>query len=353
MDTVVTEIDGLLSRQLTFATKLIDMSVGIELKAKEQENMRKKVIDNAHRAERDYRSQLDALKKSKDKYNKSWQDYESITAQVTKAKATNDKKLGQLATKQNKAQEAFKVAEAEYKETLGETNKKQDQYFKEEMPAILKEFNAFETERIAFLKEKIVELSQEINEFPGIYENAGSHITAKGNEINAANDISQYVTENPTNFTIPPAFQFEQCGSIDNNETNTASSASTPASSPPKKEQEHKPSQPTSHPPKQQTPPSSPVTQPQTQPQKPPSSNETPKQAQETETGDEQTGTISQLKLICKCRCLYEYKATCESELSFKKDDIAEIFEKDESGWWLAQVNGVQGYAPKNYLAQI
>lgn len=39
-----------------------------------------------------------------------------------------------------------------------------------------------------------------------------------------------------------------------------------------------------------------------------------------------------------------------EGEMSLKKDDIVELIEKDDNGWWLVRLNGDEGWAPNNYL---
>ena len=36
--------------------------------------------------------------------------------------------------------------------------------------------------------------------------------------------------------------------------------------------------------------------------------------------------------------------------MSLKKDDVVELVEKDENGWWLVKKDGVEGWAPHNYL---
>jgi len=47
---------------------------------------------------------------------------------------------------------------------------------------------------------------------------------------------------------------------------------------------------------------------------------------------------------------LYDYTATCDTELSFKAGDTLTITEQDNSGWWYASLNGYVGYVPKNYV---
>ncbi|CAL1694465.1 unnamed protein product [Somion occarium] len=39
-----------------------------------------------------------------------------------------------------------------------------------------------------------------------------------------------------------------------------------------------------------------------------------------------------------------------EGEMTLKKDDIVELVEKDDNGWWLVKKSGVEGWAPSNYL---
>lgn len=39
-----------------------------------------------------------------------------------------------------------------------------------------------------------------------------------------------------------------------------------------------------------------------------------------------------------------------EGEMSLKKDDVVELVEKDDNGWWLVKMDGVEGWAPNNYL---
>ncbi|KZT73347.1 myosin class I heavy chain [Daedalea quercina L-15889] len=39
-----------------------------------------------------------------------------------------------------------------------------------------------------------------------------------------------------------------------------------------------------------------------------------------------------------------------EGEMSLKKDELYELVEKDDNGWWLVKRDGVEGWAPSNYL---
>ncbi|KAG6907267.1 class II myosin [Tephrocybe rancida] len=39
-----------------------------------------------------------------------------------------------------------------------------------------------------------------------------------------------------------------------------------------------------------------------------------------------------------------------DGEMSLAKDDVVELVEKDDNGWWLVKRGGVEGWAPNNYL---
>lgn len=56
---------------------------------------------------------------------------------------------------------------------------------------------------------------------------------------------------------------------------------------------------------------------------------------------------------VIKARGLYDYNATCDTELSFKEGDILTVTEQDDSGWWYATLNGSSGFVPNNYVEVI
>lgn len=39
-----------------------------------------------------------------------------------------------------------------------------------------------------------------------------------------------------------------------------------------------------------------------------------------------------------------------EGEMSLKKDELVELVEKDDNGWWLVRKGAAEGWAPSNYL---
>jgi len=51
-----------------------------------------------------------------------------------------------------------------------------------------------------------------------------------------------------------------------------------------------------------------------------------------------------------KAQALYAYTATAPDELSFNKDAIVNIIQKDPSGWWEGEVDGQRGWIPATYV---
>jgi len=54
---------------------------------------------------------------------------------------------------------------------------------------------------------------------------------------------------------------------------------------------------------------------------------------------------------VIQAKGLYDYTASCDTELTFKKGDILTITERDDSGWWYAELNGKNGFVPNNYVS--
>ena len=48
----------------------------------------------------------------------------------------------------------------------------------------------------------------------------------------------------------------------------------------------------------------------------------------------------------------YDFNASNERQLAFKKDDTIKVLEKNDSTWWLGELNGKKGYVPSNYLKE-
>ncbi len=58
---------------------------------------------------------------------------------------------------------------------------------------------------------------------------------------------------------------------------------------------------------------------------------------------------------VPRYKALYAFATENAGEMALEKDDVVEVTQKDEtgSGWWLVKKNGVEGWAPSNYLELI
>lgn len=48
-------------------------------------------------------------------------------------------------------------------------------------------------------------------------------------------------------------------------------------------------------------------------------------------------------------QALCDFTAKTENQLNFNKDDVIRVLEQQES-WWMGELNGKQGWVPKNYV---
>jgi len=52
-----------------------------------------------------------------------------------------------------------------------------------------------------------------------------------------------------------------------------------------------------------------------------------------------------------QARALYDYEAAQEGDLGFSEGDIINLIDtSDEGGWWVGELNGVQGTFPSNFV---
>jgi len=68
---------------------------------------------------------------------------------------------------------------------------------------------------------------------------------------------------------------------------------------------------------------------------------------EEDEEDEEEDGGSS------KAKALANFRAQGEDELSFKKGDIVEILEEEDTGWWSIELNGKKGIVPGNYFMKL
>lgn len=50
---------------------------------------------------------------------------------------------------------------------------------------------------------------------------------------------------------------------------------------------------------------------------------------------------------------MYDYVGSDQYELDFLSGDLIQIYEKDDSGWWIGELNGRAGLFPCNYIEEL
>lgn len=50
---------------------------------------------------------------------------------------------------------------------------------------------------------------------------------------------------------------------------------------------------------------------------------------------------------------MYPYTAQNDDELTFQKDAVISVINKDDADWWKGELNGVQGVFPSNYVQSV
>merc|ERR1711916_123030 len=69
---------------------------------------------------------------------------------------------------------------------------------------------------------------------------------------------------------------------------------------------------------------------------------ETPEENAESGGGD--------YEVICRVLALYDYDAEDETELTIRENDVVNVLNQDDEGWWLGELNGATGTFPSNYV---
>jgi hypothetical protein len=56
------------------------------------------------------------------------------------------------------------------------------------------------------------------------------------------------------------------------------------------------------------------------------------------------------ITVIFECVALFDYTATLEDELNFHANDVINVVNQDEAGWWMGELNGKIGLFPSNFV---
>lgn len=53
-----------------------------------------------------------------------------------------------------------------------------------------------------------------------------------------------------------------------------------------------------------------------------------------------------------RARVIYSYTPVCDDELELEVDDVVEVLNEVEEGWWMGSVNGKKGVFPSNFVVE-
>ena len=88
--------------------------------------------------------------------------------------------------------------------------------------------------------------------------------------------------------------------------------------------------------------------EPAAEPEPEPAATETYEEQPQEEQYEEGAAGLGQ------ARALYDYDAAQEGDLSFREGDVITLIDtSDPSGWWVGELNGMQGNFPSNFVEQI
>ena len=60
------------------------------------------------------------------------------------------------------------------------------------------------------------------------------------------------------------------------------------------------------------------------------------------------------MPVLCRAQAKASHRAEDENEITISMNDLLEVLERGDSGWWLVRSeNGNVGWAPSNYLTEM
>jgi len=287
------------------------------------------------------------MDEARKKYVTARKTQQASDEQYKKFKVQNQPAKVDKAEKQlKKDKEKANLADEEYRKAVITLAKHQDKYYQEDMPALLKEFEAFERTRIIYTKKTMNVFVSLQSKLGPEWQNSTDKFRRKVESIDPKTDLDTFVSANRPEQSQPPARAqymswdgtlIEDLGPRRDNPTkvNTTSNSSPTTKASTFTPRDESLSQPVivSTPIISSTPISQPV---HTQP---------------AYTQPVQQSSGSSVRTLV---ALFSYDATEENELTFVEGDLITLLEENESGWWKGRLNstGVEGLFPSNFVEE-
>lgn len=401
-DTILTELEKVSDHHNQFADNLEeDLVKNVNTYVKEKFKVKKKLDSDGQKLMKDMKDSKDLLLKARSKYVRLSKEAEQADQIHQKGKgdmSMKPNKLAQLAAKASGASDKAAQADTEYRQQLESTNHKQVEYYNQTQPALLQEYQQFEEDRLHFIKEIAEKYAVYNAEKPSFYTTTCENVTHATQSINVDADIQTYINENKTGVKPPPDVQYAPY---------TSEAPPIPSNKPPAKPKNVKPGkigkykahdptegkdwglnssdQTKSFEEKQQKLngqlaeiekliltetkakdglenlvrfyASDPVAQKKAEDQVREIEEKLHQLQNAKSTVQHQLSTLSSgggsfdFSGGQKVKALYDYQATCDTELTFKEGEVLTVSEQDDSGWWYCEnSSGQTGFVPNNYV---
>jgi len=408
-DSFLLSVEDTINGETKLTQLLSDLAADLAKFKKDNEARRKKLQSDCDTLTKEYNAQLETCKKSRNNYQALAREAEK--QQQALAKGSSDprvksEKLAQMSQRTTQAGEKARAAEQEYREVVRQTNEKQNTVYTRDMPAILMEFQKFEEAKIQFMQDCYKKYSAGALAQPNVFQDAANRINEAAEAINVSADITAYVNSHATGKSQPPEIEVELYGGFDSSSTGVTAPAASGNAAPAQSSNQWG-----LGPADAQLSPSQKVSKLEGQISKlegiiradeqqasalermsaayakdPVGKKKADAELAEfndrindnkatierlrgeiaaiqgegggdsaaaepasTNNNNAEGGASDQNEPV-KVRGLYDYKASCDTELSFNEGDIFVVTLRDDSGWWYAQIDDKMGFVPENYV---
>lgn len=332
----VTEIETTFSEPFnSLSEELIKLSKESEAFVKEHEKSRKKMLNESVNLKKEMDSQISTMRKARDGYHKAAKDAVAAAQAVQNGKGSQAKADSQ--------EEKAKVADTKYREALEATNAKQEAYYTSEQPALLRNFQGWEEERIEHIRSLLTRFGEGAKTADMLtkWNSLITSVTSCAESIDTAADIAAYAASasaglEPQN--KPFAYEPSPDGGPSVGPAPTGASAPKAA---PRRSSGGAAAVPQ---PKKSGSAAAAAAAPPPKAAKSKAAEEPAADEEEEEEGGEESAEGEWY------RAVYDYTPANDGELEMKEGDMVYVTEKDESGWWYASKDDKEGFVPADYV---
>lgn len=220
-DQIHTDVESQGNKHANYALQILnEISQSLTIYVKEKEVARKKLVNDGTRLTKEWHDQVSTLNKSKSNYFSKCKEADNLQAQYDKAKAEGSMKSKDFSKLKNKAAKALDVSKSankEYEKLLKQTNEKQRKMYTKDLPRLLSDFQAFEDDRLTFIKNCFEKYRSFRAEFPPYFTKTLEALEESVNAIDVAADIQRFAENHKTGDTPPADKQYEPYSSTNPN----------------------------------------------------------------------------------------------------------------------------------------